>query len=385
MATGRGRELLAVVVAAAAVAFGVLGSGSPDHAAADRGGLRLARIGGFQAPVYVADAPGAAKLLFVVEQQGEIRVLRQGRTLKRPFLNIRDRVLYGGEQGLLSVAFDPGYAHNRRFFVYYVNRDGNIEVDGFRRKRGSATRAEARSRRPLIEVPHPTNENHNGGQLQFGPDRLLYIGTGDGGGGGDPDANAQNPNVLLGKLLRIDPGKTGYSIPNSNPFVGKDGRDEIYALGLRNPYRFSFDSKNGEIFIGDVGQDAWEEIDRVGQGKLGGSNFGWDIFEGNHDYEGGPAPANYRPPIFEYSSSGANCTVIGGYVVHDPQLQALAGRYLYADFCGGQIRSFNPGDPGATDSAAGLAVDSPSSFGEGAHGRIYVASLSGPVFRIVQN
>jgi glucose/arabinose dehydrogenase len=386
MAGGERRGLfVAALTAAAVVALAIATGGAAVSAGARGGAVRLARIGGFDAPVYVDDAPGSPKLLFVVEQPGSIRVLRGGRTRKRDFLDISDRVTYDGEQGLLSVAFDPGYARNRRFYVYYVNRAGNIEVDGFRRQRRDPTRTDSSSRRKLIEIPHPTNENHNGGQLQFGPDGFLYLATGDGGSAGDPNGNAQNLGILLGKLLRIDPRKKGgYSTPNSNPFAGGNGRDEIYALGLRNPYRFSFDSESGAIFIGDVGQDAWEEIDMVGEGGLGGSNFGWDIFEGTHDFEGGGAPANYRPPALEYSSAGGECAVTGGYVVHDPQLPALAGRYLYADFCGGVLRSFDPSNPHASDATTGLELDQPSSFGEGARGRIYVASLSGGVYRIAQ-
>lgn len=371
-------------IAVAAIAFGTLTAGT-DPATGRAGGLKLKRIGGFDAPVYVEDAPGAPKLLFVVEQPGEIRVLRSGKELKRPFLNLRSRVRYGGEQGLLSVAFDPGYARNRRFFVYYVNNDGNIEVDGLRAKRSDPTRAAAGSRSKLIEIPHPRFENHNGGQLQFGPDGRLYIGTGDGGSSGDPNGNAQSKRSLLGKLLRVEPRGTGrYSTPKSNPFTGSKGGDEIYGLGLRNPFRFSFDSRSGDIFIGDVGQDSWEEVDHVGRRSLRGANFGWDIFEGTHAFEGGGAPANYKPPVIEYPTGGGNCAVTGGYVVRDPQLRKLSGRYLYADFCAGQIRSFDPSRPGPTDSATGLELSTPSSFGEGAHRRIYVASLSGPVFQIVQ-
>ena len=335
--------------------------------------------------MYVDDAPGAPELLFVVEQPGTIRVLRDGQLLDQPFLNLRDRVRYGGEQGLLSVAFDPKYERNRRFYVYYTNGAGNIEVDGFRRKRSSATRAAAGSRSRVITVKHPAYSNHNGGQLQFGPDGMLYMGTGDGGSAGDPDGNAQNRNSLLGKLLRIDPKRAGgYLTPKSNPFDGRRGRDEIYALGLRNPYRFSFDSRSGDIFIGDVGQDAWEEIDHVSRRRLGGSNFGWDLLEGNHDFDGHNPPAHYRRPALEYSSRGGGCAVTGGYVVRGAQLPALAGRYLYADFCIGEIRSFDPSSPGPSDASAGLEVDQPSSFGEGAGGSIYVTSLSGEVYRIVQ-
>ena len=281
--TTRAGAIVTAAACALVAACVSLGPGASAHG----GGLRLVEIGSFSSPVYVASAPGADKLVFIVEQPGTIRVMRDGKTLDRPFLNISSRVKYGGEQGLLSMAFDPGYAHNRRFYVYYVNEKGNVEVDTLRRKRKSATRAEGGSRAKVIEIPHPTYENHNGGQLQFGPDGLLYIGTGDGGSGGDPDGNAQSKSILLGKLLRIDPRKRGgYSVPRSNPFAKGKGKGEIYATGLRNPFRFSFDSRTGDIWIGDVGQDEWEEIDHVGRTKLNGTNFGWDRFEGDHVYEG---------------------------------------------------------------------------------------------------
>ena len=388
MAVGSGRVLLAAVAGALAIALlGALAGGS---ATAARGsGLDVQRLGEFEAPVYVASAPGAKNLLFVVEQPGTVRVLRDGDELKRDFLDIRGRVLYGGEQGLLSIAFDPGYARNRRFYVYYVNQAGNIEVDGFRRSKGNATKAKASSREKVIVIEHPVNTNHNGGQLQFGPDGHLYLGTGDGGSGGDPDGNAQNRNSLLGKLLRIDPRKNGgYKTPKTNPFRGGRGEDEIYALGLRNPYRFSFDSKNGDIYIGDVGQELWEEVDRVGKNALRGANFGWDIFEGDHPYEGGGAPPKYRPPIFEFSSANGteNCSITGGYVVRDPSLPALQGRYLYTDYCNSVLRSFDPSNPGGSDESTGL-VPPPgavSGFGEGGGGEIYVVSHSGPVYKLVQ-
>jgi glucose/arabinose dehydrogenase len=385
MAGSSGRGLRAAGFAALLTALAVsFGGGS---AAAQGGSLQLMRIGDFEAPVYVEDAPGAPNLVFVVEQPGAIRVVRHGKTLSRDFLDIRDRVLYGGEQGLLSVAFDPAYESNRRFYVYYVNHAGNIEVDGFRASKGNDTRAKASSRQKIIVIPHPVNENHNGGQLQFGPDGYLYLATGDGGSGGDPDGNAQNKHVLLGKLLRIDPRKKGgYKVPKSNPFRGGGGAGEIYALGLRNPYRFSFDQETGDIFIGDVGQEDWEEVDREGQDALRGANFGWDIFEGDHDYEGGGAPAHYEPPVLEYSSGSgtSNCAITGGYVVRDFHLPSLAGIYVYADFCGGEIRGFDPSDPEGTDRSLGLDVGQPSSFGEGPFGRIYVTSLDGAVYRLVE-
>jgi glucose/arabinose dehydrogenase len=375
---------LAGTIALATVA---LAGGSSPAGGQDAGGLHLERIGGFDSPVYVAQPPGQRKLLFVVEQPGSIRVLRSGDKLKRPFLNLRKQVRYGGEQGLLSIAFDPHYAHNRRFFVYYVDNHGDIRVDSLRAKRGDPTRADPSSRRKVIGIPHSVNSNHNGGQLQFGPDELLYLGTGDGGGAGDPHGNAQNRNVLLGKLLRIRPKpKGGHSSPNSNPFADAPGRDEIFSTGLRNPYRFSFDRKTGDLWIGDVGQDSWEEIDHESLARAQGGNFGWNLLEGNHGFEGNPnnPPANYRPPVLEYSSAGRLCTVIGGYVSRDPRLPAIAGRYLYADFCGGSIRSFNLGSPGPSDAPTGLKLSQPSSFGEARNGSLFVTSLDGPVYRIVQ-
>jgi glucose/arabinose dehydrogenase len=381
----KSRLSTAVLAAVSLTAIIVFTAGSGGASA--QGGLRLAQIGSFDAPVHVAAAPGSDRLLFVVEQPGSIRVLRDGTTLDRPFLDIRDRVKYGGEQGLLSIAFDPGYAHNRRFYVYYVNNDGNIEVDGFHTKRKTATRAEARSREKVIVIPHPTFDNHNGGQLQFGPDGHLYLGTGDGGSGGDPDGNAQNKSILLGKLLRIDPRRNGgYSVPKSNPFRKGKGRAEIYATGLRNPYRFTFDSKTKDIWIGDVGQDEWEEIDHVSAHKLRGANFGWDRFEGDHVYEGnGDKPSHYRPPVLELSHDGGYCAVIGGYVVRDNSVPALDGRYVYSDNCNGTLRSFDPQNPGSSDGSIGLDVDLPSSFGLDSEGHVYVTSLSGPVYRIAQN
>ena len=225
-------------------------------------------------------------------------VMRDGKTLDRPFLDIHDLVKYGGEQGLLSIAFDPGYAHNRRFYVYYTNQRGNIEVDGFKRK--SATRADARSRQKVIVIPHPTFENHNGGQLQFGPDGYLYLGTGDGGSGGDPDGNAQNKSILLGKLLRIDPRKKGgYSVPKSNPFVAPQGQGRDLCDRPAQPVPLLVRLKDeGHLDRrrrpGPVGGDR----PRQRPASSRGANFGWDRFEGDHVFEGnGDKPSHYRPPV----------------------------------------------------------------------------------------
>ncbi|HEU5106010.1 MAG TPA: PQQ-dependent sugar dehydrogenase [Solirubrobacterales bacterium] len=352
------------------------------------GGVGLKKVGSFGSPVFVTGAPGFPKLLFVVEQPGRVVVLKGGRRAGT-FLDIRDLVNYGGERGLLSIAFPPDYARSKRFYVYYTDAEGAIRVDEFHR--GSATRAAAGSRRPVITIPHPVNSNHNGGQLQF-LGNLLFFGTGDGGSAGDPPNNAQNKDVLLGKLLRIDPRASGgkpYSVPASNPFVGKPGRDEIYSYGLRNPFRFSFDITHGQprIAIGDVGQNRFEELDYLTVGRARSANFGWDAFEGfsKYDEESGDTadPSGTVKPIFTYGRD-SGCTIIGGYVVRDPRLRGLRGRYVYADLCEGQLRSLVPHLKRASDDRRlGLQVQSPSSFGEDQQHRLYVVSLEGPVYRLV--
>ncbi|MDX6627280.1 MAG: hypothetical protein QOE56_2269 [Solirubrobacterales bacterium] len=358
------------------------------------GGVGLQKIGTFDHPVYVSGAPGFPQLLFVVEQPGTVEVIRSGRRLSKPFLDISSRVGYdGGERGLLSIAFPPGYSANGRFYAYFNDGEGNILIEEF--KRLSAVRASA-SGRLVIEIPHPVNANHNGGQMQF-LGNLLYFGTGDGGSGGDPPNNAQNKEVLLGKLLRIDPRPAGnqpYSVPASNPFVGKPGRDEIYSYGLRNPFRFSFDTVTSpaqpRIAIGDVGQNRFEELDYTTVAAARGANFGWDAFEGFSKYtdenSGTPDPGGTRKPIFAYSHSrgGGSCSIIGGYVVADHRLPSLYKRYVYADLCEGQLRSLVPHLKRASnDHKLGLSVSSPTSFGEDARHRLYVTSLDGPVYRFV--
>jgi glucose/arabinose dehydrogenase len=362
--------------------------------AARGGGVALKKIGQFDRPVYVAGAPGSPQLLFVVEQPGRVEVLRDGHKLAKPFLDIRSQVGYDGqERGLLSIAFPPDYGQSGSFYVYYNDRAGNIRVDEFKRR--SATRAATGSQRQVIDIPHPVNANHNGGQLQF-LGNLLYFGTGDGGSGGDPPNNAQNKDVLLGKLLRIDPRASGgasYSVPPSNPFVGKPGRDEIYSYGLRNPFRFSFDTvtaKQPRLAIGDVGQNRFEELDYTTAAAASGANFGWDALEGFAPYtdesSGTPDPGGTTKPIFAYSHSrGGSCSIIGGYVVADRGLRSLYKRYVYADLCEGQLRSLAPHlRRDSDDRKLGLTVASPSSFGEDDAHHLYVASIEGPVFRLVQ-
>ena len=356
--------------------------------------LQAVSIGTFQSPVHVAVAPGATALLFVVEQAGRIRVLRNEQKQTVPFLDINGLVRAppdpgaGGEQGLLSVAFAPNYAQSRLFYVFFVNNQGDLEVDEFKRSAANPLRADASTRRRLFAIPHRGATNHNGGQLEFGPDGLLYISTGD-GGNVDPRGNlARNLNSLLGKILRIGPfGRTGalpYKIPPANPFVGRAGRDEIYAYGLRNPWRFSIN--NGRIAIGDVGQNLQEEVDVMMLADAKGVNFGWPQYEGNLVFDPtrpGPHPPAF--PMLTYSHDGGRCAVVGGYVVRDPDLPSLTGRYLYGDACSGEIRSFVPRVSTQTalgDRPAGLVLPGLSSFGRGFGGKIYAAQTSGAVSRL---
>jgi len=385
--------LIAALLALGLPACGSASQSDAPTTARAKSEVGLKKVGEFDHPVYVTGAPGFPKLLFVVEQPGRVVVLKGGRRLSRPFLDLRSAVGYdGGERGLLSIAFPPDYSQSGSFYAYYNDKAGNIRVDEF--KRGSATRARPGSQREVIGIPHPVNANHNGGQMQF-LDDLLYFGTGDGGSGGDPPNNAQNKDVLLGKLLRIDPRPSGgrpYSVPSSNPFVGRPGRDEIYSYGLRNPFRFSFDTvsaKQPRIAIGDVGQNKFEELDYTTVAAAAGANFGWDALEGFVPYQeessGTADPGGTTKPIFAYPHARAgSCSIIGGYVVHDRSLPSIYRRYLYADLCEGQLRSLVPHLKRASgDHKLGLAVDSPSSFGEDDAHHLYVASITGPVFRLV--
>ncbi len=386
-ATSRSGQLYRIKAAAAATS----GAGNNKRAGDGRGGFKADPIASFDSPVYVHGPEGAGGLVFVVEQRGVIRMIKDGKKLGGKFLDIHRRVQSGGERGLLSVAFSPAYRKNRRFYVFYTDGGGDLRVEEYKRSRNNARDAKEGSARKVIEIDHSANSNHNGGQLQFGPDRKLYISTGDGGSGGDPPENAQNKSSLLGKILRIDPRKSKrnrYTVPNDNPFTGRPGRREIFSFGLRNPYRFSFDRGRRRIAIGDVGQDAREEIDFEKLRKANGANFGWDAFEGTKRFnspDASPPPKNHEKPIHDYSHAGGNCSITGGYVVRDRRINSLFGRYVYTDFCRGEIRSLIPTVRGGRkDRSAGLGRQSGiSSFGEDARGRIYVANLStGKVSRI---
>ena len=343
-------------------------------------------IGTFASPVDVRVAPGQDDLLYVVEQSGRIMLMRNEVPVTRPFLNIENIVLFGGEQGLLSLAFAPDYATSRRFYVLFVNNSGNVEIDEFLRTAADPLRSAAGSRRKLIEIPHPSAANHNGGQLHFGPDGYLYASVGDGGNtptAGDP---ARNLDSLLGKILRINPlpaDVNPYQIPPDNPFVGISGRDEIYAYGLRNPWRFSFTGNLMEI--GDVGQVSAEEVDILPTATVKGVNFGWPQYEGNLLYDNSrPGPGTPVFPIFTYGHDGGRCAIMGGLIVRDPELPTLAGRYIYGDHCTGEIRSFVPhvkAQNAVDDSPVGLTISGLVSFGSGVHRQIYVVGHS-TVYRL---
>ena len=349
-----------------------------------RPGLRLQRIGTFDNPVYVTAPPGDRRRVFVVEQGGVVRIVRGGRKLARPFLNISRRILAGGERGLLSLAFAPDYRSSGRFYVYFTAKDGDIRIVEYRR--ASANRADHGSARRVLSVSHPVS-NHNGGLVLFGPDGMLYAGLGDGGGGGDQHGrrgNGQNLGTLLGKIVRLDPRPAGgrrYRVPSSNPFVGRRGaRPAIYAYGVRNPWRFAF-TPGGDLVVADVGQNEVEEVSIV---RRPGANLGWRVFEGRRRYTPGERAPGHVPPVIQRFHSDGNCSITGGVVVRDPVLSALRGRYVFGDLCRGRIESARLRGGRATQvRATRLRVESLSSFGVDGRRRVYATSLNGPVYRLV--
>jgi Glucose / Sorbosone dehydrogenase len=345
--------------------------------------LTLQQIGGgFEEPIYVTSDPGNPERLFVVERGGIVDVIQNGEV--KPFANIHSVVsCCEGERGLLSIALASDFDLSGRFFLYYTGKEEPGEIHVGEMVAGGNTAPSSTLRDVIPPIPHPNQSNHDGGQLQFGPEGALFLGTGDGGGGNDQEHNAQNPTSELGKLLRVlAPG------PLKNP--------EIWSLGLRNPFRFSFDRTTGDLWIGDVGQEAREEVDFAAAPGLGqGADYGWNCMEGSIPGPGtdegcATAPADaFALPVFEYphenpgGGKAFGCAIIGGYVARGPGLGALFGRYVYGDLCQGQIRSFSPASPFTTDRAEGLHVDNLNSFGQDACGRLYVVSGNGPVYRLV--
>jgi glucose/arabinose dehydrogenase len=341
--------------------------------------VRLARVARLEQPVAMAVRPGEDNTLYLVEQVGRVRVVRGGRLDPTPVVDISAKVTAGGEQGLLGLAFSPD---GRYLYLAYTDADGNHQISELTM---TGQRADPGSERSLLHFDDPF-ANHNGGQLAFGPDRRLYIGFGDGGSGGDPLGNGQSLGTLFGKILRIDPRPSGgrpYGIPRDNPFVGRDGaRPELWDYGLRNPWRFSFDAATGDLWIGDVGQNSYEEVDHEPAGS-GGRNYGWNRREGLHAFNGGDRPAGAVDPVIEYGR-GDGCTVIGGFVYRGRRIPGLRGAYLYGDYCSGWVRAARSGGGKVSEQRdLGLQVSSLSSFGTDADGELYALSLTGDVFRIV--
>jgi glucose/arabinose dehydrogenase len=339
-------------------------------------------VTGLSSPVYVTNAHDGSNRLFVLEQAGRIKVVQPGSNTATLFLDITTKVLSGGERGLLGLAFHPQYSTNRRFFVYYTRQtDGTIVISEYHASAANPNVADP-TEIVILTIPHPGFANHNGGMMEFGPDNFLYIGCGDGGSGNDPPNNAQNIDVLLGKILRIDidtpNGPVLYSSPPSNPFFGPiPGADEIFAYGMRNPWRFSFDRSTDELYVGDVGQGAWEEIDII----TNGGNYGWRVMEGNHcnpNINGGVCTPIGILPIAEYAHSAGRCSITGGYVYRGAMSTLQLGTYVYGDLCTGEIFLLQGGVQSVLFDT-NLII---SSFGEDEAGEIYVVELANSVYRI---
>lgn len=346
---------------------------------------------GLSTPLLVTAPPGDSRL-FIVEKNGRVRIVAGGTLLPTPFLDLRARVSSGSEQGLLGLAFHPDFATNRLLFVDYTDLQGTTRVVAFRAFATNPNLVDLATEREGLAVPQPFS-NHNGGHLLFGPDGMLYVGMGDGGSGGDPQGNGQNTGTLLGSLLRfqVNTNDGSLSVPADNPFVGQAGaRPELWAIGLRNPWRFAFDPANGDLYIGDVGQNAREEVDVAtsASGRGRGLNFGWNIMEGAACFSPSTncAMTGLTLPVLDYTHSDG-CSITGGVVYRGSAVPALTGHYLYADFCAGWVRSFRF-IGGAVQSPTSWPTLAPSgggvtSFGVDAAGEVYLTTSGGSVFRIV--
>ena len=374
-------------VIVAALALAACNGSSTEEPPPPPGGdaVRLQEVArGLSSPVH-ATAPAGDGRLFVVEQPGRIRVVEDGALLPTPFLDITSRVGSGGERGLLSMAFHPDYAENGFFYVNYTDTNGDTRVERYRVS-ADRNRADAGSARLVLGVEQPFS-NHNGGLVTFGPDGMLYVGMGDGGGGGDPRGHGQDPATLLGSILRIDvDGAAPYAIPPDNPFVGQAGkRPEIWATGVRNPWRFAFDRQAGLIYVADVGQGQWEEV-HVAPADSGGINYGWNVMEGAHCYQpsSGCNRNGLHVPQFEYSHADG-CSITGGFVYRGRALSALRGHYFYGDYCEGWVRSFRYANGRVSDERTWEVGDVGNvlSFGEDADGELYLTSSNGRVYRFV--
>jgi glucose/arabinose dehydrogenase len=352
-------------------------------------GARLLEVAsGLSFPLYLTAPPNDGGRLFIVEQTGAIRIVKEGTLLPTPFLDISGKVSNSGERGLLGLAFDPNYASNGRFYVHYTDPAGDTRVSSFQVS-ADPDIADAGSEQVVLTATQPYS-NHNGGQLVFGPDGLLYLGLGDGGASGDPQGRGQDLSDLLGAILRLDVrAGPSYTIPPDNPFIGQTGaRPEIWSYGLRNPWRFSFDRGSGDLYIADVGEGRFEEVDiaPAAEGIGKGANYGWNRMEGNHCFQSGQCDqAGLTTPVYEYSHS-SGCSITGGYVYRGSAIPALQGRYFFADYCQGWVRSFRYSGGAATELTewGALRPGGPiTSLGEDAVGELYLTTENGRVFKIV--
>lgn len=342
-------------------------------------------VSGLTNPLYLT-APPDDDRLFVVEKPGRIRIVEQGELQSTPFLDLSDRVSTGGEQGLLGLAFHPRFVDNGFFYVSFTDLDGDTRIERYAVGIDPNV-ADPASSTPVLHRSQPFG-NHNGGQVTFGPDGMLYVGLGDGGSGGDPQGNAQDSTNILGALLRLDvDGGVPYAIPPDNPFVGRTGADEIWAYGLRNPWRFAFDPVAELLYVADVGQSSWEEIN-VQPADAPGLNYGWNVMEGRHCFEPseGCDQAGLMLPAVEYARTSPACSVTGGYVYRGDAVPEIRGHYFYSDFCAGFLRSFRFEDGAVTDEREWDVgtLGSVLSFGEDATGELYVLSSNGTVYRLAR-
>ncbi len=375
--------------------------------------LTTARIAsGLSRPIFATAPPADTARVFVVEQDGRIKIVKNHVLQAGNFLDINTLVRSpadggGGEQGLLGLAFHPQYATNGWFFVYYTDNSGTINVARYTRSAANPDLADAASRAPVLTIAHPTHTNHNGGMMAFAPDDgYLYIGTGDGGDRCDPGAgngNAQSLTSNLGKILRINVNALPYTSPAGNPYVGVAGNDEIWARGVRNPWRWSFDRANSDLYVGDVGQDVWEELNWRPGNSAGNENYGWVVYEGNHCPNpscGTPPdctvvpPAQHTPPVYEYTHSGSpgGCSITGGYVYRGCRMPSLAGTYFFADYCNAWIQSLKIVGGSVTQlttrttelaPGGGLSIGSINSFGEDGRGEVYIVDGGGELYKIL--
>ena len=343
-------------------------------------------VSGLEKPVGVTNAANGSSQLFVIEQRGVVRIVKDNALLPTPFLDIRDRAgSREAEQGLLGLAFHPNYRQNGLFYVNYTNKEGNTVIARFSTLPSDPARADPTSEKRLLQIKQPY-PNHNGGQLAFGPDGFLYIGLGDGGSAGDPLGNAQSLQSLLGKILRIDVDHGDpYGIPSNNPFANGGGLPEIWAYGLRNPWRFSFDRQTGDLYIGDVGQDAWEEIDFLPAGSPGGVNFGWNVMEGLHPYHNEPiSGATLTPPVAEYGHD-QGCSVTGGVTYRGSSLPEWQGVYLFGDFCSGNVWGLR--HIASQDEWRSALLYSNlgkiTAFGEDEAGEVYFLDYAGILYKLI--